>query len=412
VPKVGIEPTLPKERDFESRASASSATSACSKYIQTIADGQACIPLKHLGGTVFSTMRLGIIGLPSTGKTTLFNALTGEELPTGAMAGVARMDVHTAVVDVPDPRLDALQKLIGSKKATYVKFTYADIGGLQVDAAREGLPGQLVNQLEQMDGLLHVVRAFEDPVAPHPEGSVDPQRDWQTMESEFLLHDMLVVERRLARLAEERQKGGRDRAAVDRDIKLFQRMDESLNGEQPLRKLELSNAELEALAGFGLLSLKPILLVVNHGEEETPPSLQIEDTKLQVLCMCAKLEMEIAQLPDDERQAFLDEYEIEEAGRERVLRASFDLLGLHSFFTASDREARAWTLPRGATALEAAGTVHSDMARGFIRAEVIGSEELLAFGGYPEARSQGKLRLEGKDYIVADGEVLQIRFNV
>ena len=357
-------------------------------------------------------MRLGIIGLPFSGKTTLFNALTGMDLPTGALSAGGRYEVHTALVDIPDLRLDSLIDLLQPRKTTYAKVTYADIGGLEVGAGREGLPGSLVNQLEQMDGLLHVVRDFDDPVAPHPAGSVDPARDLVAMETEFLLHDMLTVERRRQRLAEERQKGVRDREVIDREIILFKRLGEELDQEQPLRTLELSPEEAQTVAGFNLLTRKPILVVINLEEGKTAPELEVGGVGVQVMSMQGKLEMEIAQLSPDEAQYFLAEYGIEQPGRERIIHASYDLLGLNSFFTINDQEGRAWTLPRGGTALEAAGTVHSDMARGFIKAEVIAWDELITLGGLTEARAQGKLRLEGKDYKVADGELIYIRFNL
>ncbi len=357
-------------------------------------------------------MHLGIIGLPSSGKTTIFNALTGGDLPTGALAGGGRFEVHTAVVDVPDPRLEALSDLLQPRKTTYTKVIYADIGGFQVGVGREGLPGSLVNQLQQVDGLLHVVRAFDDPVVPHPAGSIDPTRDLATMETEFLLHDMLTVERQLERLADERQKGGRDRETIDREITLFERLGKWLDQERPLRTFEFSVDDEQKLTGFSLLTRVPVLVVINLAEGDVAPGLEVSGDGVQVMSMQGKLEMEIAQLPPDEAQSFLDEYGIEQAGRERLIRASYDLLGLNSFFTCNEQEARAWTLPQGGTALEAAGTVHTDMARGFIKAEVIGWDQLLELGGLAEARAQGKLRLEGKDYTVADGEVIYIRFNV
>ena len=357
-------------------------------------------------------MHLGIIGLPSSGKTTIFNALTGGDLPMGALAGGGRFEAHTAVVDVPDPRLDALSDLLLPRKTTYAKVTYADIGGLQVGVGKEGLPGALVNQLQQADGLLHVVRAFDDPAVPHPAGSIDPIRDLATMETEFLLHDMLTVERQLARLAEERQKGGRDRETIDREIMLFERLGKWLDQERPLRTFELSVDDVQKLTGFSLLTRVPVLVVINLAEGDVAPGLEVSGDGVHVMSMQGKLEMEIAQLPPDEAQSFLDEYGIEQAGRERLIRASYDLLGLNSFFTCNEQEARTWTLPQGGTALEAAGTVHTDMARGFIKAEVIGWDQLLDLGGLAEARAQGKLRLEGKDYTVADGELIYIRFNV
>ena len=363
-------------------------------------------------GNFFSMMRLGIIGLPFSGKTTLFNILTGMDLPIGALSAGGRFEAQTAVVDIPDPRLHSLSDLLKPRKTTYAKVTFADIGGLKVGAGREGLPGSLINQLEQMDGLLHVVRAFDDPVAPHPAGSIDPARDLAAMETELLLHDMLTIERRQQRLAEERQKGMRDREVIDREIALFKRLGEELDQERPLRTLELSPGEAQTLAGFNLLTRKPILAVINLEEGRTPPELDVRGDGFQVMSMQGKLEMEIAQLPLDEAQSFLAEYGIEQPGRERIIRASYDLLGLNSFYTVNEQEGRAWMLPRGGTALDAAGTVHSDLARGFIKAEVIAWDELLALGSLAEARAQGKLRLEGKDYTMADGELIYIRFSL
>jgi GTP-binding protein YchF len=356
-------------------------------------------------------MRLGIIGLPRSGKTTLFNVLTGEDLPIGALAVGGRFDVHTAVVEIPDSRLDELSKLLKPRKTTYAKVTFVDIGGLQVGIGREGLPGSLMNQLEQMDAFLHVVRAFDDPTAPHPLDTIDPARDHMALETELLLHDMLMVDRRLERLAEERQKGARDRAVIDREIAFFKRLGASLDRECPLRTLDLSIEETQILSGFSLLTRKPVIVVINLEEGVAVPDLDVSDGA-QLLSILGKLEMEIAQLTPGEAQTFLAEYDIEQPGRERIIHACCDLLGFLSFFTFNEDEGRAWILREGSRALEAAGTIHSDMARGFIKAEVIAWDELIALGGLTEARSQGKLRLEGKDYKVADGELIYIRFSV
>jgi GTP-binding protein YchF len=357
-------------------------------------------------------MKLGIIGLPSAGKTTVFNAITGQNLPTGVPAAPGRSETHTAIADVPDDRLQPLTEMFHPRKTTAAKVTYADIGGLQAKAGREGLPGTLLNQLGQMDGFVHVVRAFDDPGVPHPLESIDPARDLAAMEAEFLLNDLLTVERRRERLAEERQKVIRDRALVEREQVLFERLQAILDEQQPLRGHAFSAEEHRLLAGFGLLTRIPMLVVVNLAEDEAMPDVGAVGPGVAVLGLQGKLEMEIAQLPEAERRGYLDEYGITQAGRERVLRASYDLLGLQSFFTVGDDEVRAWTLPRGGTALEAADTIHSDLARGFIRAEVIPVEELLALGGLAQARSRGRLRQEGKDYPVVDGDVVHIKFNV
>jgi GTP-binding protein YchF len=328
------------------------------------------------------------------------------------MAGRGRVDVHEASVDVPDARLEAVSEVFNPQKTTYAKVTYADIGGMNVGAGREGLPGPLVNQIEQMDGLLLVVRGFQDPSIPSALGDVDPARDAAALDGELLLSDMITVERRLDKLQEERQKGGREKAQVEREQAIFQRAMEHLNQGQPLRRMKLSTEDLAALTGFGLLTLIPILIVVNLGEDQSLSDMGENLAGVSALGLQGKLEMEIAQLPGDQAVEFLDEFGIEVPGRERVIRSSYDALGLHSFFTGNEDEVRAWTLPRGGTCLEAAATVHSDMARGFIRAEVIHWETLVSLGGLAEARSQGRLRLEGKDSIVSDGDVIYIRFNV
>jgi len=357
-------------------------------------------------------IQLGIVGLPSSGKTTIYNMLTGADLPVGPSGASARFEVHTATVDVPDPRLDRLSALLHPRKKTYTKIVYADVGGFQGEARASELPGQVVNQLEQVDGLLHVVRAFDDPSAPHPAGSIDPKRDITTLETEFLLHDMLMVERRLERLAEERQKGGRDRAIVDREIALFERIAAALEDGTPLREYDIKPEEKEALSGYGLLSVKPVLIMVNQAEGQDVLKIEQHSDRMRVMQLYGKLEMEIAQLTAEEAQEFLTEYGIQESGRKGIVRASFDLLDLLSFFTVNESEARAWTLERGSSVLDAAGAIHSDMARGFIRAEVIAWEALIELGGLAPARAEGKLRLEGKEYIVEDGDVIYIRFNV
>jgi GTP-binding protein YchF len=357
-------------------------------------------------------MRMGIIGLPAAGKTTIFNALTGGDLPTGAGGPVGQLEVHSAVVDVPDPRLDKLSDLFKPRKTIYAKVTYADIGGLRADAGREGLPGPLVNQLSQMDGLLHIVRAFDDPTVPHVMESVDPARDMAAMEAEFILNDMLTVERRQAKLAEERQKGGRDRTAIDREIVLFQRLSEALSAEKPLRELTFSPEEEQVLSGFALLSRKPMLIVLNTAEGAGAPKLEERGAAVRTIALQGRLEMEISQLGPEETRAFLHEYGLGEPVRDRVIRISYELLGLVSFFTVGEDEVRAWTLHQGSSALQAADAIHTDLARGFIRAEVIRWDALLELGGLAEARAAGQLRVEGKDYVVSDGEVVHIRFNI
>jgi len=352
-------------------------------------------------------MRLGIIGLPQSGKTTLFNALTRATQPTG-VAG--KIEVHTAVVEVPDPRVDVLSRMFNPKKTIYAKVTYADIAGLDGSSSKSGISGTLLNQLTQMEGFIHVVRCFEDDNVPHPQGSIDPARDLVAMDSEFVLNDLIAVERKLERLAEERKKGGgRDRAIIEREGILFERMKEALEAETPLRDIEISPEEEKLFSGFGFLSRKPVLVVLNLAEGQAAPEIPYVHHHSQLVALQGKLEMDIAQLPSEDAQMFMAEYGIEEPSLNRMIRLSYDLLGLQSFFTVGPDEVRAWTVKRGATAPEAAGEIHTDLQKGFIRAEVITYDDLVSLGGYAEARAKGKLRLEGKEYIVQDGEILNIR---
>ncbi len=357
-------------------------------------------------------MELGIIGLPQSGKTTLFNALTRGDVPTGISGG--KVEVHTAVIDVPDPRVDELTAIFEPKKVVHAKVTYADIAGLEGKAARGGISGALLNTLSQMDGFIHVVRQFTSPSVPHIAGDVDPRRDLANMETELILNDMILVERKLQRLQEERQRGGvgRDKGLVEREAVLFEKLSGLLSDEIPLRNEEFTEDEQKLLSSYGFLSIKPQLIVVNQSEGQTPIEIETPYARTKIVCMPAKLEMEIAQLPPDEAEVFLEEYGIEEPSLNRFIRFSYGLLGLLSFFTAGEKEVHAWTVQRGATAREAAGEIHSDMEKGFIRAEVVSFEDLVTLGGFAEARGQGKLRLEGKQYIVQDGDVLTIRFNV
>jgi len=271
----------------------------------------------------------------------------------------------------------------------------------------------LLNNLTQMDGFIHVVRCFEDENVPPPSGSVDALRDVQAMDSEFLLNDLIAVERRLEKLAEEKKKGaGRDKAVIEREIELFTRFHETLSQDKLLRDLPLTADEEKMLAGFGFLSRKPVLIVLNLSEGQHAPSFPYEHQHSNVVSLQAKLEMDIAQLPADEAEMFLQEYGITEPSLNRMIRLSYDLLGLQSFFTVGPDEVRAWTVRRGALAPEAAGQIHSALQKGFIRAEVVSYDDLMSLGGMTEAKSKGRLRLEGKEYTVLDGDILNIRFNL
>jgi len=349
-------------------------------------------------------MKLGIIGLPQSGKTTIFNAITRGDAPTTASAG--RFEVHTAVVDVPDERVTKLSEMFNPKKTIYAKVTYADIAGLESGSAKSGISGQLLNQLSQMDGFILVARAFESDLVMHPSGSIDAPRDVESMLGELLLNDLIAVERKLERLADEKRKGGTDKAVNERQTTLFTRLNDALNESTPLRELEFSPDELKELSSFGLLTLKPVLVVFNLGESQSAPQMELD---VPSVALMGKLEMEISQLPPDDAAMFMEEYGIKELSLNKMIKLSYDLLRVQSFFTVGEDEVRAWETKIGATAQESAGEIHTDLARGFVRAEVVAYDDLISLGSMNEAKSNGKFRLEGKEYIVKDGDIVHIR---
>lgn len=362
-------------------------------------------------------MLIGIVGLPNSSKTTIFNALTRGHAETAVFGG-SRVQVERASVEVPDPRVDRLAEMFRPKKTTRARVEYQDIAGLTKGIDRAGMSGELASAISQNDALLHVVRAFEDDEVPHPEGSVDPARDIAQVDSEFLLSDLVKVERRLEKLEDSLKRPGKgaERDEWMREQALLTRLHEVLEQEIPLRALELEPDEMRRLRGYQFLSAKPLLIVLNTGDDDVPdPStiLTYDHPRSLVLTLRGQLEMELAQLDDEaDRAMLLEEFGIAEPGLDRVLRASYDLLGLQVFFTVGDDEVRAWTIPTGATAVEAAGAIHSDLQRGFIRAEVTPFDDLVAAGSIAASKSAGTTRTEGRDYVVKDGDVLNIRFNI
>lgn len=359
-------------------------------------------------------MRLGIIGLPGAGKTTIFNALTRGNAPTGQSMG-GRFEVLSAVVDVPDTRVDVLTEMFQPKKTTYAKVTYSDVAGIQKGASEKGgFSGAILNHLSGLDGFVHVVRAFASDLVPHPDGSVNAARDLQALDTEFLFSDLVTVEGKLARLREGLGKGAfkGNKAEAQTELALFERLHEALLVERPLRELELSEEEEKSLRGYGFLTLKPVLVVVNIGDDQEEIPLDYPVAHSVVTHLRGKLEMELSQLTGDDLEMFMAEYGVEELSLGRVVALSYELMGLQSFFTVGEDEVRAWTVNRGATAVEAAGTIHTDLARGFIRAEVVAYAELVELGGMVGAKNAGKLRLEGKTYVVQDGDIVHIKFNI
>jgi len=362
------------------------------------------------------TLKLGVIGLPMSGKTTIFHALTGNDQPGINNSG--RYEVRTAVVDVPDERVDRLATLFRPQKTTYAKVTYADITGLEGDSGdksqreKNGLSGSILNQLSQMEGFIHVVRCFENQNVPHLSGSINPSRDIESLDGEFILNDLISVERRLERLSTESKKGnGRDKALVDREIGLMERFRENLSEGIPLRNLDITADEEKIISGYNFLSQKPALIVLNIEEGQESPDVDYPHQRSAIVPLQGRLEKDLAQLSKDDAQVFMQEFKIEELGLHRVIRKSYDLLEKQSFYTVGEDEVRAWTVRRGAPAMEAAGVIHSDLQKGFIRAEVVNADELITLGGLSGAKARGRLRLEGKEYPVQDGDILHVRFN-
>jgi len=356
-------------------------------------------------------MRLTIIGLPNSGKTTLFNALTGGDYETSAVSS-GQFQVNTAVVNVPDARLHTLQEMYAAKKKTFATITYADVGGLDKGIGEGGLEGPLRNELQQADGFVHVIRAFASDVVPHPYGDVDPQRDLDTLDNEFLLLDLVAVDKRLERIESElKLKGKRaDQSLVD-EQPLMEKLKAQLEKDEPLRNLGLDERERNMMRGFGFLTLKPVLIVLNLGDERKAADDQIHYTyqRANHAGIQAALEAELSQLDAADADMFMQEYGIQELSASRVIRLSYDLLNVQSFLTAGEKEVRAWTIPQGATAYEAAGAIHTDIQQGFIRAEVIPYDTLVACGSEKEAKANGKMRLESKEYLVQEGDVIIFR---
>lgn len=348
------------------------------------------------------------MGYPRSGKSTLFNALLGHR---GHHAGSRKEGYDKGVVKVPDTRLDFLAELYQPKKITHAEIEFWDSQALdEAKTERQELPAYL----RQADSLVAVIAAFENPNVAHPKGSINPRRDIDDLNSELVFSDLVSVDKRINKLAAEVKRGRKE--YVD-EVKLLERLKTELEANRSLRSLGLTADDLKAIRGFEFLSLKPVLWVINFGEKDLPRREEIEKSFAptpgsEFYAVSAEIEAEIAELPDADRPAFLADLGISEPALFGMIRHIYHLSGLISFFTAGEPEVRAWTVPKGAKAPQAAGTVHSDFEKGFIRAEVVHFERLKEFGNIHKAKEKGHLRLEGKEYVVQDGDVILFRFNV
>jgi len=360
-------------------------------------------------------MKVIITGLTNSGKTTLFNALTGQSLET-TLYPTTSGDPNLGVVRVPDPRVDRLSGIFMPKKTTYAAIEYADFLGITKGDMKQNR--KVFDLMKDADTIVHVVRAFQDESVVHPLSGIDPLRDFEILGLELIFGDLEFVEKRLERTDEAIKKRGKKPDESER--KLLLRCRDFLLKEVPLRDVDFSEEELKAMRPLQLLSTVPEVIVLNVGEKdlhseqtrELQFSLRDKFPKLPVLALCSRLEMEIAQLPSDEKKPFLEELGIDEPASNKLINTCYGILGLISFLTVGEDEVRAWTIKKGTGALHAAGKVHSDIERGFIRAEVISFEDFIAAGSMHAAREKGLLRLEGKTYEVRDGDIINFRFNV
>ncbi|HEY2120934.1 MAG TPA: redox-regulated ATPase YchF [Candidatus Acidoferrum sp.] len=352
-------------------------------------------------------MQTGIIGLPQVGKTTLFRILTKANVE-----GKGGQATHVGVAKVPEPRLQELAKLYNPKKITYATVQYVDLGGMQKERMRESLAS-----LRDVDAIAHVIRVFDDPSVPHSEGTIDPLRDATNLDLELILSDHEQISKRLERIDKDLKKKADKQLELEKTV--LEKCKAHLEAEKPLRELSLTAEERKPIGGFLFMSMRPMLYVLNLGDDEAGElDKAIEKHKLSalqgrpntaVVAVCGRLEAELAEMKEEEAAELLASYGLKEPGLNRLIRATYDLMGLFPFFTAGEPEVRAWTIRKGSTAVKAAGEIHSDIEKGFIRAEVVQCNDLLAAGSTAAAKEKAQVRLEGKEYIVQEGDVILFR---
>lgn len=361
----------------------------------------------------------GIVGLPNVGKSTLFNAIT----QAGAEAAnypFCTIDPNVGIVEVPDRRLDKLAEMFQPQRKVPTTFEFTDIAGIVKGASKgEGLGNKFLSHIRQVDAICHVVRCFDDENITHVSGKVDPVSDIETINLELILADLELVDKRIAKV--EKLAKQKDKKAMA-EFEVLSMLKDAFEKELPARTIEFNEEQLKIVKGYQLLTIKPVLYVANVGEDDLLDSdgneyvrqvkAYAEKDHAEVVVICAKIEAEIAELDGDEKSSFLKELGIEQSGLDQMIQKAYHLLGLATFFTAGAPEVRAWTFKKGMTAPQCAGIIHSDFEKGFIRAETVSYEDLMACGSMAAAREAGKVRLEGKDYLVQDGDIIHFRFNV
>jgi ribosome-binding ATPase len=367
-------------------------------------------------------VKVGIVGLPLVGKSTIFNLLTHGHVDTSSWGG-GRGEAHIGIAEVPDAKVEKLAEIFRPKKVTHATVEYVDLPGL---ARGEGksiesreMSSYLTN-LKNVDALVHVVRGFTDANIPHSEGSIDPVRDIGLFELEMIFSDLAIIEKRLERLSKDLKKA--KSADLEMENAVLERFKAALEQEQPLRDLALTEEEQKRVRGFTFLSAKPMLVVLNLGDEDIDKVSHTVDAfgltnlatrkSVAVTGVCGKIEAEISALPEEDARLFMEDLGLSASGLTRIIQESYSLLGLQSFYTAGEPEVRAWTIFKNTTASQAAGVIHSDFERGFIKAEIVSYDDMVQYGSFAVARNKGALRLEGKDYLVSEGDVILFRFNV